>query len=399
MPLDMSKKQWPDQRERRRSWGQFDWTTWRRFSDGIFVGKGSMVCKELSFKGILKPIPAGECAITSLVRGGNYYIYGATSGKQAHLFRYRPRGANGVLADMNVIGTETEVRNSLVVTKDNLIVGGTRSDQPGYAGGWIFTAQASVHHGDFIQEWGMRESPIKLALRPFKGEGFVRMVYDPVHDLIYGLTDKSGTLFLYDAKKNKVKKIGLVDERGFSTALVVDPQGTLYGAGFEGHIFRYTPGMAKPEFTGTVMPTFSGRNVFDQVDSLVYDAASGLLYGGGREFGTLFSFNPATGEAKFLGQPTINHRLRSIAAGNDGRIYGIAGDSGDMAHLFVYDPRRACLQDLGMPLATMEMRWYGYVFDTMLTGEDGELYLGQSERVSMLFIYYPDIQKPQLPKA
>lgn len=393
MPLDMSKKKWPTDKGRRKSWGAFDWDTWRRFSDGIFVGKGSMVVKELSFKGLMKPIPAGECAITSLTRGENYYLYGATSGKRAHLFRYRPRGANGVLADMCTIGDETEVRNSLVITKTGLIVGGTRSDKPGYSGGWLFTTKATVHHGDFIQEWGLKGSPVTMALQPFKKEGIIRLVYDKTNDVLYGLTDRTSTLFVYDYLKNKVKKIGEVDQRGFSSVLVLDGKNNLYGAGFEGHLFRYTPGAKKIEFIDAIMPTFAGRQVFDQIDSLTYDAASGLLYGGGRLNGTLFSFHPETLEIKFLGKPTLFNRMKCITAGNDGRIYGITGDKGDMAHLFCYNPAKGDLADLGVPLATMEARWYGYEFDCMLTGNDGEIYLGQSERVSYLFTYFPDIPK------
>ena len=125
---------------------------------------------------------------------------------------------------------------------------------------------------------------------------------------------------------------------------------------------------------------------------MVYDPVSGLIYGGGREHGTLFSFNPETAQTKLLGKPTINPRLKALAMGNDGRVDGITGDRDDLAHMFLYDPAEACIQDRGLTVATMENRWYGYVFDCMLTGDDGEIYLGQSERTSQLFIYFPDIK-------
>lgn len=392
MPLNITNKKWPERKRRRRSsWSDMDWGTWRRFANSAYVDKGTIISKELSFKGILRPIPAGECAITALTTADNYYIYGATSGRHAHIFRYRPRGANGVVVDMGIVGKETEIRNALVVTKGGMVIGGTRSDKPKHTG-WIFSAKATSYHGDFIQEWGIRESQIDLVLQPFKGEGIARMVYSAATDTIYGLTDTSGTLFIYNPETNRVKKIGRVDDRGFSTALALDDKGTLYGAGFEGHLFQYSPGTGKIEYFESYMPTFAGRAVYDTVDSLVFDRTTGCLYGGGREGGSLFRFDPASGKTVFLGKPTANARMKCLAVGNDGRLFGITGDVGDLAHLFCYDPDAASLEDLGIPLATLEIRWYGYHFDCMLTGEDGELYLGQSERVSHLFIYFPDVR-------
>jgi hypothetical protein len=393
MPISLKHKDWDKEgSSRRASWGSWGWSSWRRFQDSTFVRQGNIICKELSFRGILRPIPPGECAITSLTMGPNYNIYGATSGKRAHLFRYRPLGTSGVVIDMGVIGKETAVRNSLVVTKDNVVVGGT-------AGGWIFTSQASVFAGDFIQEWQLHGSPIDLVLRPFKDEGIARLVYDQERDIIYGLTDKSGTLFIYDHIKKKARKVGLIDQPDYAHTLVLDATGTLYGAGYEGHFFRVTPEAKKIEFQDAYMPTFAGQNVFDGIQTMVFDPASGWIYGGGREHGTLFAFNPGTLETKFLGKPTINSFLGSLAAGNDGRIYGISGGPEDMAHFFCYDPATGSISDQGIPLATLEMRWYGYVFACMLTAPSGELYLGQSERVSNLFIYFPDIKKPVRPPA
>jgi hypothetical protein len=393
MPINLKNKNWDAARASgRASWGSWGWDSQRRFQDSTFVRQGSIICKELSFRGLLRRIPPGECAITSLTMGPNYYIYGATSGKRSHLFRYRPQGTSGVVIDMGVIGKETAVRNSLVVTNDNLVVGGT-------AGGWIFTSQAATYAGDFIQEWELSGSPIDLVTQPFKGEGIARLVYDQGHNIIYGLTDKSGILFTYDQVKKKARKIGRIEQPEYSPALVLDAKGTLYGAGYEGHFYRVAPAGKKIEFIDAFMPTFAGQNVFDGIQTMVFDPASGWIYGGGREHGTLFAFNPETLETKFLGKPTMNSLLGSLAAGNDGRIYGISGGPEDMAHFFCYDPATGSIFDQGIPLATLEVRWYGYVFACMLTGPGGEIYLGQSERISNLFIYFPDIKKPVAPKA
>jgi hypothetical protein len=34
--------------------------------------------------------------------------------------------------------------------------------------------------------------------------------------------------------------------------------------------------------------------------------------------------------------------------------------------------------------------WQGYVFDSMAVGTDGTVYMGQAERKSRLYLFYPD---------
>jgi len=34
--------------------------------------------------------------------------------------------------------------------------------------------------------------------------------------------------------------------------------------------------------------------------------------------------------------------------------------------------------------------WQGYVFDSMVAGADGTIYMGQAERKSKLYLYYPE---------
>jgi len=42
--------------------------------------------------------------------------------------------------------------------------------------------------------------------------------------------------------------------------------------------------------------------------------------------------------------------------------------------------------------------WHGYEFDAACTGEWGEIYLGESDRVSHLFLYFPPVRR-RLPAA
>jgi len=116
---------------------------------------------------------------------------------------------------------------------------------------------------------------------------------------------------------------------------------------------------------------------------------TGRLYGGTTPDGFLFHLDPATGEATGLGKPTRLDRVHCLTLGNGGRLFGTCGLAEDVGHLFCYDPGRGALRDLGIPVSTLTARQYGYHFRCMLTGRDGEIYLGRHERVSHLWVYFP----------
>jgi len=392
MPLDLNNKKWPKKVDRsRKAWKTFNWDIWRKYSVGVFVCEGCMYAKELSFYGMTRAIPAEESAITSLCLGVNYQVFGATSGKHAHLFRYQPKGPDGVVIDIGSIGNEKAVRKSLVSTSDGIVIGGTSSlNDSKYDGGKIFEYRGGLFSGDFIQEWQIMEQKVHIVTIPVKGEGIGGLVIDNVRNRVYGISDKTGVFFIYDFKKKKIKKIGDIDKRGFSTAITIDSSGKVFGCGYGSSMFYFDPDSLKIEKLNVFIPTFPGRNLYDSLDSLTYDKRNSIIYGGTKE-GNLFVFNPATKEIKSLGKPTNLNRIRDITVTNDGRVFGISGEDNDMNHLFCYNPKNGELKDLGIPLATMEKRWYGYKFDCVLTGVDGEIYLGESDRISHLFIYHPNI--------
>jgi hypothetical protein len=57
--------------------------------------------------------------------------------------------------------------------------------------------------------------------------------------------------------------------------------------------------------------------------------------------------------------------------------------------LFRYDPSSGDMRDLGILRATLPDEWIGHVFNAILTGPNGEIYLGESDRISRLFTYFP----------
>ena len=76
----------------------------------------------------------------------------------------------------------------------------------------------------------------------------------------------------------------------------------------------------------------------------------------------------------------------------NGKLYGIGGDNDEMARLFSYDPARGGYEMLGMIDVNRRpyYAWQGYVFDAMAIGTDGTVYMGQAERKSKLYLFYPN---------
>jgi hypothetical protein len=137
-------------------------------------------------------------------------------------------------------------------------------------------------------------------------------------------------------------------------------------------------------------PTVPGRAVYNHIDCWAAGTED-QLYGGTSD-GYLFRFDPRTGAMDNLGKPLNQYRIRGLARARNGRLYGVGGDNDEMARLFSYDPARGTFEILGMVDVNHRpyYAWQAYVIDAIAIGGDGTLYLGQSERKSKLYIYYPE---------
>jgi hypothetical protein len=168
----------------------------------------------------------------------------------------------------------------------------------------------------------------------------------------------------------------------------------VYGAKALGELFRYDPEQDALSALGVRIPSVAGRQFYNRLDSAALDEDTDVIYGGGSADGCLFAFDPTTATVTSLGKVAAEPRVRCMTVGLDGRVYGIAGDRDGMGHLFRYDPETRELVDLGIPYSGMDRVWHGYEFDAACTGEFGEIYLGESDRVSHLFLYFPPVRRP-----
>ncbi|HOK55878.1 MAG TPA: hypothetical protein PKV21_01300 [bacterium] len=375
---ELEKRKWPKRPEIHINFKKYN----------SYVTYGRVENRSLRlFQSLSEPIPPEECAITSLCKGKNRKIYGATSGKRSHLFYYSFSPEGDGVCDISIIEGAKSVKNSLCVDKTGKIWGGVSEGEKGY----IFCYDTS---GDHMGEGGTFSGEIKIISEPVPGEFIVSLICDEDKNVLYGISSESGYFFIYDITKNEVSIKGQIDKNKlFSSVLVKDNKGNVYFFGQLCQMFKYSPEEDKIIPLDIYAPCLAGRTFYNRVQSVCFNEYDGFIYGGVSPDGILFAYNPETNFLRMIGRVTPEKDIPCLTVGNDGIVYGISGEKDGMAHLFSYDPDSYSLKDLGLLYTTIEIPWHGYEFSSACTGDFGEIYLGESDRISHLFIYFPPIPK------
>jgi len=371
----------PDEKEAMLGWAMSE------YDRSAYVREGRIVMRHLGWKGVVKPIPPGESAVTSLEVDPTGRIVGATSGARSHLFIYDPDVDRVV--DLCTFDEGSVAKNSVVVCRDGTVLAATRKQAGGRGPGKLVSFRTDYQE---TLTWQPSRPVLESLDLPKRDEGVACLTYDEARNTVYGITSTTGTFFTMDVETRSSKLIGPVDELGeFSDCLVVGCDGLVYGGKRWGGLFEFDPSKGTIRQLDLAIPSLAGRQLYNKVDALALDRSSGKIYGGGTADGVLFSFDPVTRQVISLGKPTSQPRTRAIAVERDRRVYGISGRAGGVAHLFRYDPTSGDLRDLGIPLAHSDQEWHGYEFDCMTIGSSGEIYMGESDRIGHLFIYYPAV--------
>jgi len=356
--------------------------------DNVVVPQNRIDARDLGYPPI-DVIPDGESAITALTIAPNGNLYGATSGKRSHLFVLNPR--HGYVQPLGYIPDTLAVTNALVVSKDGFVYIGTS------------------HNGHLLKysPSGEDERPIRIHEPldvsdlgvPVSGEGITALAIDRINNLIYGLTSPNAHLFRYSIQMGKFTDLGVVarkpppgekfeTQKVFSRMLAVDRL-FVYASGEDGFLYRFMNESQGLENLPLQLPAVPGREPWTRADTFLTDP-SGLIYGGTSD-GYLFRFDPEKIATSNLGKPLLQYRITGLARGPNGKIYGVGGDEDDMARLFSYDPATGAYQILGFVDVNRRpyYTWQAYVIKAMATGLDGTIYIGQSERASRLYLFYP----------
>jgi hypothetical protein len=375
-------------------------------------------------------IPENSSAITSLLLGTDGKIYGGTSGEIAYLFLFNPE--TNKVKHLGKISGQESIHHALVQDSEGNIYIGTGKnmfreieiskvglgEEPidktiwrdiknyfsDYEGGRLFRYNPKVSN-EKVKLPDMECEVEDLGI-PFPGNSIYALAINPLNDQIFGLTYPDGHFFIYSIKDKKFTDIGQIDDqlsfhgperywRSLPRALVCDDSGRVFTSSTNGILKYYSPKSKKLESTGLKIPGDYYYNQFYTDYAVVEDFIidnSGLIYGGTSD-GYLFSFDPRKMELLNLGKPRSERRLRCLTMGNDGNIYLMAGERSRSrpCHFYKYNPEFGSYEELGLLIVDRSPHYYwrGYQFDAMITGDDGTIYIGESERRSHLFLYIP----------
>jgi hypothetical protein len=358
--------------------------------DQVVVPQNRIDARDLGYPPV-DVIPDGSSAITSLSVAPRGKIYGATSGKQSFLFVLNPR--HGYVQPLGQIPHTTSVTNSVVVAED----------------GDVYIGAAPLGHLLRYVPTDEDARPIRIrAALPVTdlgeavpGESITALTIDRENQAIYGLTSPNAHLFAYAISTQKFLDLGVVASKVpfgekfetakiFSRMLAIDQHGVVYASGEDGFLYRGLNG--RLEKLAVQLPAIPGREPWTRADCFLPDG-NGLIYGGTSD-GYLFRFNPASLTIQNLGKPLLDYEITGLGLAPDGKIYGVGGDDQDMVRLFSYDPQEGSYDILGFVDVNRRpyYTWQAYVIKAVATGLDGTIYLGESERVSKLYLYYPVVR-------
>jgi hypothetical protein len=125
------------------------------------------------------------------------------------------------------------------------------------------------------------------------------------------------------------------------------------------------------------------------VDAFLLDP-SGMIYGGTSD-GYLFRLDPQKLTVTNLGKPLNQYHIAGLAPGKDGKLYGVGGDTSEMARMFSFDPSTGAYELLGFVDVNRRpyFAWQAYVIGALVSDERGTIYLGENERISKLYLFFP----------
>ena len=361
--------------------------------------------RALNAKEFTTPVPPEESAVTAILAHSSGYLYGATSGPNAHLFFYNPAPDADACAEIGVIAPQTQVV-ALAEGHDHCVYG--LGNREGRMFLFLYTPCGVLLEQQDFAGLGVREVfdlPAEdqlffSTIDPCHGAGKIdtlnfELPDEPGTDLVIDrhgtlwlLTETTGTVLCWNpAEKTPPKVAGAIGSMGGHSPHLLPATSGVYGAGLYGRLFHISEEGVTPLHCQA--PSIKGRELYNRVTAWTQGANDNEYYGGTID-GLIFQFSPMEERVICLGKPTDQPRITALAC-TAGRIYGLNGTTEDCAHLFCYTPGTRELRDLGCILARSERPWNGYRCESMVTGKDGTLFLGENDRLGHIFRYFPPL--------
>jgi hypothetical protein len=357
--------------------------------DYVVVPQTRIDARDLGYSP-LDLIPNGESGITSLSLAPNGEVFGATSGAKSHLFVINPQ--HGYVVPIGVIpGAQTVSQAVVISAAGNVFLGAAPSRHLlEYIPRDLDTLQIDIGKPLPVVDHGVA----------IAGESIAALTIDRQHNLIYGLTKPNAHLFRFAIADSKFTDLGIVAkalppgekferEKTISRMLTVDAAGNVFASGEDAAIYRFVASTGTLEKLAIRVPAVPGREPYTKVDAFLVDE-SGMIYGGTSD-GYLFKLDPEKLTIANLGKPLNQYHIAGLARGSDGKLYGVGGDTSEMARMFSFDPSDGIYDLLGF--VDVDRRpyytWQAYVVGAIVSDQRGTVYLGEDERISKLYLFYP----------
>ena len=358
--------------------------------DYVVVPQNRIDARDLGYPPI-DVIPDGESAITALTVAPNGSLYGATSGSHSHLFVLNPR--HGYVQPLGQIPGATSVLQALAVSSSGDVYIGTSP------GGHLLKY---TPHDEDRQPIRVKEAcPVADLGQAIQGQSISALAIDRSAAVIYGLTTPDAHLFKFMIATGTFADLGTVarmppEGEKFETAkmmsrmLVLDLKGNVYASGEGGFLYRFGKEKQTVDKLPLRAPAVPGREQWTRVDTVLLDDKTGMIFGGTSD-GYLFRFDPENLTIDNLGKPLNQYRIAGLVRGPGQKLYGVGGDDDDMARMFSYDTSNGSYEIIGFVDVNRRpyYTWQAYVIKAVAAGPDGTVYIGQSERISKLYLFYP----------
>ena len=347
-----------------------------------YVHQGDLYCFGLAER--LRPpaIPPGESAIVALAALETGITLGVAAGNRGHLFYFHPGFG---IAHVGLLGERPVSGGAMLSVGGNLVVGGWWGEE----GGGLFRHDATTEAGQGIEQFRGAAAPIEAIPLPDEGDGIVALAGPGQSGTVFGLCRPSGTLVAIEPAAGQARAVARIEAA--APVLGVLPWGDVVGAHAEGQLWQYSPFMGLSALDAFA-PCQMGKRYVAGVQSLVV-TAGGDVYGGTSTDGYLFRYGPHTDEVVNLGKPNRQSHIRALVEGHDGLLYGVVEEPGGMAHLFNFDPSTSGFTDLGILGAAFPEHWSAHSVGSMSVGPHGQIFLGETDQISHLFVYYPPMPR------
>ena len=379
-----------------------------RQNNAVYVLRGTFVTHEEGRSGTYPLIPRGEGAISALsLDAVSGTVFGTTCGARPHFFSYV--SSVDLMRSMTTFGNDGDVCHSMAQTDDGKLYFGTfNPTAPGALYMYdvpecraTYMNMACCDRGEFTNYSGRPQGKMgevndcQLDLSSLGTQDGIYAL-TAVGNNLYGITKPGGFFFIYNTETKELRSHDifrpLIQEQNNLSKILFTYEGGIYFTAHHGYIIRYD--IASDEFqeTGLKIPCAAGREYLNCLAAIV-PAGEGVFYGGTHGDGYIFRLNLKENTLVNLGKPSGEWQIRAMTLGRDGVIWGITGRDKDLSHLFAYEPETGDVSDKGIMRAKIPNTWIIHRADAMLTGLDGELYIGEHDDISHLVTYFPPIGK------